>query len=388
MRSKQIYYQYLFVIVVLFSVMQSISADNWTIRPSVEAGISNNDNIYLQTSNSDSETAIQIRPDLEISRKTEASAINLNLAIDSRQYSGSSVNDSDDVMINLNINKNTELSGFSLGSRFSRFSSLTSEVEDSGQLDSGQERDIFSVNPGYRYIINQKQSVRVGYSYSNVDYDAGTGSLVGYTNQGIDGTYTHQLSQKNTVDLTLNVYSYETDNNQIQADTVSFFVGTNYIFTETLSGRLSVGNRVTENTIGNVNFDSDGLVVNLNLTKKQAKTTYVFDVSRSISPSGAGQLNESDTLGLTLNHRFTKTISLAFNVKHIQNKSVLGFGSETDREYTSVSPALIWRFSEKMNINFAYRYAMQKYDSDTLDAESNLYRINVEYLWDPKQFLK
>jgi len=363
-------------------------AEQWYVKPSISAGVTSSDNLRLNTANEISETGYTISPSVEIGTKSEISSITLGVSGSSTRYSGGGINDSDNLRINLGMNRKSERSQMGLNLSFAQLSALTSEQEDSGLLVPGRESDRVTVRPSFSYSLSQKQSVQFSLGHSSLDYDSGAASLVGYTNNDVSGTYSYQASPKNTYTFSVTGSSYESDNSVTESDSVGLSIGVNHSFSETINGSANIGGRKTENTTSGIETDNTGTTFNLSLNKKSIKTTYSASLSRSVSPSSVGQVNESDRFGLSLTHQYSKKISMGLNLNHIQNKSALNAVTATDRKYSSLSPSLNWRLTEKMNLNFVYQYSKQKFDSATSEADSNVFKINFRYLWNPIQINK
>jgi len=388
---KQQYVTATRVTIVTLSVLflsNSLLAAQKYIRPSVSAGLSYNDNIRLSSTNKDSEFSFNLRPSVAFGVKSEVSSITLNLVGDSRRYAGGSNNDSNDISLNLSANKRTERASFGLGVNFSRRSALTAEQDDSGLLVPDTESDRLSISPSFTYTLSQRQSISLGYSKDKIDYNSGAGSLVGYSNQAFNGSYNFQSSAKNSYSISLSSSEYETEDSLTETESINLSVGIQHKFTETLSGSANIGSRDTDSTTSGVKSNNKGTTYSFGLTKKLTKTVYQANMSRALSPSSAGVVNESDRFSLSLNHKLSKKMQLGLNLSFIKNRSTLETLNSTDREFKKLSPSLMWQLSEKMNVSFIYEYSTQKFESAGDDANANVFRVNFQYSWNPTDVLQ
>jgi len=124
-----------------------------------------------------------------------------------------------------------------------------------------------------------------------------------------------------------------------------------------------------------------GALFYASLEKDLERTSFAGTLSKIVSPSGSGQLNESDRLMVKMRRELTALMDFSLEVNGIRNKSGTGGVSSTDRKYYSILPALHWRLSRWWRVAASYRYIRQKYDNSATAAESNRAMVSVAYTW-------
>lgn len=402
---------------------QSVFSSEWSIEPSVSAGVIHDDNIQLKTTGVDSVSGMTLQPKMTLGRRTEISDIAVSGHVKASRYDKNAY-DYNEIMLDLASSfKNSERSTLGLDANFSRQPTHVTEEDDSGRIETDRDRDTMTLSPSWDYQLSQSSLLQVAYNATDVDYSGST-SLIDYRYQTLSGTYLIRQSEKNQFSLSLNAsryrpadgvltatdYVYDPFGNKIpglltyvsvpatnQTDSYGFYIGASRDFSETLKGSLSVGLSKSENAqmynstafeiseLGqpasvNTVINSTLTTVNASLSKEFELTTLTASFSNSNKPSSNGVLNESTELGVNIKRKITPKLQGVFDLKATSSKNELLSGT-LDRKYYSTSLQAHWQLTKWWRMIADYRYRYQKYDTATDSADSNRFMVSLRYTW-------
>lgn len=400
---------------------QAVFSSEWSMEPSISAGVIHDDNIRLETTGGDSVSGMTLRPEMKLSRRTETSDIAVSGQVNASRYDKDAY-DYNELMLDLSSSfKHSERSTFGLDAGFSRQPTHTTEEEDSGRIEVDRDRETMTLNPSWDYQLSQSSQLQVAYSATDVDYSGST-SLIDYRYQTLSGTYLIRQSEKNQFSFSLNASRYRPADGVLGAidyvldpfgnrigltnvivpatnktDSYGFYIGASRDFSETLKGSLSVGLSESENTqlynstqfqrdeygdpaVVNTVINSTLTTVNASLSKEFELTTLTANFSNSNKPSSNGVLNESTELGINIKRKLTPKLQGVFDLKAIRSKNELLNGN-LDRDYYSTSLQAHWQLTKWWRMIADYRYRYQKYDTATDSADSNKFMVSLRYTW-------
>lgn len=199
---------------------------------------------------------------------------------------------------------------------------------------------------------------------------------------GWQRTWTERL----TAGLALTYATYKSEGiQQSEYDTYNLAITSSYLLTEKWSISGQLGYRTLENEITPVlgpklSDKSSGSLFNLSTKYTGEINSLSFSLSRSLAPSGEGNVNEQDRVSLTWDRKVSEKLSFNINTTYQESQTVDRFNT-TDREYFQFSPGMSWKLQEDLNLRFGYQYREQK-SSDRGDADGNMVFITVGYDWD------
>lgn len=373
------------LLMALGAYFGQVRAAEWVADPSVKMSAIYNDNILLRATNTESSAGLFVQPKLGLSRKTEISEVSIKGDLDTRRYSSNTQNDSDNARISLSSFYKTELSKWAVTATVEQYSVIASEEEDTGLLFSNRDRDLYSLSPSWTYSLAADQKIQLTYSFTELDYDGNVASLRDYRYQNVSGAWIWSMNERDKLTLLLNAYDYETLDSltSVKTDGTGLRGGIDHNFTETMAGSLHVGLSSSTNNIGGVKRGTDNPYILAELSNKTELSKYSIRLKTSLSPSGAGQVNQSDRLDFRLSHRWSEKATPYLNISGIRNKINSG-ASITDRKYYNVQPGLSWKLTKQWDLSGSYRYVRQKYDSASGTADSSQFFISLIYKWLPR----
>ena len=172
---------------------------------------------------------------------------------------------------------------------------------------------------------------------------------------------------------------------QSEYDTYNVSVTSSYLLSEkwTISGQFgyrSLENEITPIVGPTVTDKSTGTLFDLASKYTGEINNVALSISRSLTPSGEGNVNERDRVSLTWDRKLSEVLTFNIMTAYQESQSVDQF-TTTDREYFEFAPSMTWKLQEQLNLRFGYQYRERKsLDSGAID--SNMVFLTVGYDWD------
>ncbi|MEO0421331.1 MAG: hypothetical protein AAF184_03280 [Pseudomonadota bacterium] len=312
---------------------------------------------------------------------------------------------------------------FSITGTLERGSTLTNGLVDEldGIINDNNEliatrRNSAIVRPQWAHQLTERNQVIIGGSASIVDFEDRTfpvdvgdgrifdvdaaGQLSDYRFDGADITFQRALSQRTNVFATAAVSRFRADERVLltglsitEEETSNFSrqlqLGVTHAFSPTVSGTFRAGGRIvdSETDITDLLFetptqtledDSSGGVFDAELNWTPERMQVSLLASRTIAPSGIGQLLEQDRVSLLIVRELRPGLTARLRAGYIERSRVAG-GVPFDREVVRVDPTLRWRFREHWAVAAGARYASVR---DANGDERDGVRLFVNLIYD------
>ncbi|MBK1647121.1 hypothetical protein [Rhabdochromatium marinum] len=363
----------------------SASAQDWYLQSQASLDSFYDDNVRLTSIDAQSSMGAIVRAETKFGRRTEAEEIAINSGISSRRYTGVSELDRTDGFLGLNAAYQLERSRFDLDMRIDYDSTLTSEVETSGFVQTNKRRTRISAAPSWTYSLSNRASLAFGTRYTDVSYeDVGLIPLYNYqmTSSNLNGTYL--WSERMQLFSRLTFDHYEADEVGTSSDTIGLLAGGAYAISERLSLTAMLGPRFatveTPTPFGSSeNQDSTGMLVDISIEQRFNVGKLGLSGSQALLPSSSGDLVSTTSAGLALDYPFDSRWSLLLNANAYRNRNPGGEEDINDRDYVAVEPRLRHKLGDWWALDLGYRARYQKYTEQQESALSNAVFLNLDY---------
>ncbi|HFD80743.1 MAG TPA: hypothetical protein ENK05_10190 [Gammaproteobacteria bacterium] len=391
----------LIVSLLTMSPAPAIHAAQWAIDSGISLFGGYDDNVRLRRHNTESSARARISPSTTFSVATPRSGSSGTVRIDVDRYESDSNLNTEMFYVTNNSFYNMERSRAALGLRFVKDTTLNSQLEDTGVVLQRKNRKSYIASPTWRYNLNQRTSLDLGYSFTFVDYSASeeTG-LVDYQSNNFQVSLGRILNQRSTGSVTV---GFTTTGNDVNTDsTYAYFQGGgSYEFSETLNASAFAGVRRTETKfkerifvgfdpndnplfepVGETISNSDwGGTFSASLNKKFLRGDTGLTASRNISNSTSGILINVTRVTLKNTYRFSERLSSGLTLQYYHSKSSNAAATNLNRDYYTVNPSLTWRFTRAWRLSASYRYRVQTYDEGGGNATQNVAYLTLHYQW-------
>ncbi len=367
------------------SVAEDVHADGWFVEPSAKISADHNDNIRLSTQSPESVTGAVVNAGVAVSRESETTKFVAKPSVQFQRYSSESDLDRDYQFLDLSATHKMERSELGLAVDYRHDSTLVSEVEGSGIVLKGVGRRYHNVAPSFAYQLTERSTVGVSVGMARADYEqTGLNGLVDYDYDTMSARYTYRLTELDDVSATVYRSAYEARDRDTQVDSTGVQLGWQHRFAEDITGTAMLGNYNTDYkflVFGIIPFEESksGMIADLGLKARLERGELAANVARNLVPSALGDVQQQDSLRLSLAHSFSERLQGTFGATAIRTEQLSSNLASSDRDYRNFSASIAWRWLPEWWISGGYNYTWQKYDSQTRDASSSAVNVGVEY---------
>lgn len=313
--------------------------------------------------------------------QTPRLGITANLKSDFRRFAGPGKTD------NLNsFNQNASLglvkrgltSQFSLASNFSRQNTAFSELDDTDITNQDTDRLTFSLNSGWTYSVNSRNSLTLSGSATRVDFTKSSTALSPFTNLGAQAQWTHNLSVLTSVNSSLGWSFFKADDLAARkSNTLSLSMG----LSTRLSPRLSIsaggGGNLTQTKrnlvalgaiVGRTSDTTLGFQANVAMEYALRNTRLSASLQQSLQPSADGRLNLVSSLGFNISHDINQFSAFTLATSATRRKANGSSSSGSNNQF-SVAPTYTYKLARDWNASIGYSFALRT--ESGLTAKSN-----------------
>lgn len=368
-------------------------AAEWGITPSVNAQVFYDDNILLGTQNKIGTSGSVINAALALSRKLENTSLTFTDRIAVRHYGNYDTPDTNDNYMNLGYGYTAEQYSVSLNGGYSRESTITSELDDTGRVQVVRKVNQTTLAPAFNYQVSPHSSLSVSLSRQDKNYEAAITEFSDYTVDMINVNYSYTVSESTKLQAVLTRSKVDTPDGAFGfigvstlSQTNNYQLGLEYQLAEDMNISALYGKRDTRQDI-EINGSlfttetSQGSVYNIAATKTLTRGTLKLQATRDYSPSGNGVVYETDNVNLNAQYMLKQRHGLSLDIAYLDRQPSSTSFASVGRKYYRIQPGYYWNMSENWVFSTYYRYSKQKYDDNTVAAESNMISINLAYSW-------
>lgn len=403
-----------------FLLMLSLpgQAAEWSVEPAIFMSTSYNDNIRLDNNSADAVLESAVTPTVKFGVAKINQGLFGKAYASVRRFSGgtgrnsSSVLDREDYRFDTNAYHRTLRNTYSGILRFSRDSTLDSQLDQTGEVISSRAtRSSIGLGPSWTGTLSEQTLLNLGYNFTTVSYPDGTGiqRLIEYDTDQFSASLTHQYTPRIRGTLSASYSSYQPDTNR-NSDTINLQAGIAQTFSETLSTSWLAGYReTTSDTLIATGFcvgadpgakfpgckggtpvqtgtadDEDvntGSVFSANITKLLRKGSLRANLSRSSNPSSRGGLLDTTRLMLTGTYRFSQRLNASLLLKYSKAETIstgTANSSVTDTTLYTIRPKLNWQWRKKVQLSAGYQYITRE-DKNGDRASGNAVTFTLRY---------
>ncbi len=373
-----------------------LAAAEWSVEPAVTLGLGVDDNPALTTGPSDTSSFIFLSPRINWSKKTEISAVNLEMLLNATRYSGNQAEDTDSQILSLSsFLQTTERTKWGLNGSLQRdtlFETIqttpgTGDLRDTdvALVEQKVRRVRLAARPSWNYALSERSSLGLSYGITDVSYSNTLGTdLVDYKDHFLSAIYSRRITGQDDLNLVVNRFAYRPAEKGTKSDTTQLLVGVSHAYSETSRGRFLVGSGKTTETTTTGTGDTSSFVLEAGMVQRAELTTFDGVISRDVQSSGIGRSVMSNQLRMYLARKISPMLSFVLRANVLRNKVLEGSDPDIDRRYYELIPALSWQWRPEWAFGAEYRYRSQKFDANPETAKSNAMFVSATYTW-PRQ---
>lgn len=359
-------------------------AEGWFWQNNARVFTEQNDNIHLSTTNVVDAANIGVSAQSSISLESETSRAAITPSVSYRQYSSDQDLDHGSAGLDLDLVKVYERTQVGMTGGYTRNTTLTSELEDSGRLQTKIDRNNIKLQPFVRYKITPLSGIKLGMSYHLADYvDGEAKGYYDYDQQQVNLAYELDMTRRDLLTATLFASQYSADALNNDTQTTGLELGWQHRFSENTDSIVSAGGYQldSEFTSGGTVFEdsSNGALFQVTLNHKSPLNRFTVGGSSRLEPSSLGIVRRNHRFDASVTHLFTERVSASLGAVALRVDSTDDRYSGDDRDYHALDTSVAWNLDALWRLRAGYRYAKQQYDNDNDAADSNRVSISVEY---------
>jgi hypothetical protein len=381
----------LFVSIVFYGILLSLplaKAAEWTVEGSINQAIVFNDNVRM-TEAAKGSFSYRLRPEIQFSRRTETSGVTAKINYGLQRYLSIKELNQNSQQYKLSSFYSTPRSYWGLNMLFSIAPARNTAEQDSGDFASDAEKTTRSIAPSYTYQLTELDSLSISPSYSDTTYSSA--QFNNSQNLAINLAWNRQWTERysNSLSFFYSIYDSTGSQGVLSRDTNINNQGLNlsssYQWSENLQHSSTIGIRMTDskNTFANRIENHQGLGFLTDTTIRYQGENYWVNVkiSRALTPSSQGQLNEQNRLSLTTNYDITAHLSADALVSYQTSESASSqLNTNSSRENILYQSAINWKMARDWSLSASYGYRQQN-KGDEPTTHSNSLMLLINYHW-------
>lgn len=411
---------------------QLASAAEVSLESEVRVTTQYDDNARLLSKDTRSAYGGSVRPKIKANIMEAHWDVAATVDLRFNKYDQSSL-DSNDQFIYLDMNRRTENHSFGLTADIIRDSTLTSEVDTSGRVESAERRESYTLSPSWIYFISPNNQLQSGVSFNTVDYKEDE-QFTPYDYTTIYSAMNHRATEKLSLIGQVGYNNYKPDDrgpfdvgdpypfeisygNETKSYTMQ--LGADYNFTEKITLGVLLGSTYTDATYDiqerpveipgtGVNADcnlykefaldpafipgvctledysSTSLTGEISLSREGERSDFEISYDVSDQPTSQGYVTRAQRLNFEWNYQITEAADIRLDMIAGKNKAVDTSVSDIDpensnREFVTLVATYNYHFLESWWLNINGRLRWQDRETAVDDATGHGVRVGLTY---------
>ncbi len=371
------------LILIVVCIPLDSGAAEWLSQPRVSLITEYNDNKRLTEDAHDNVLGTQLDITGKMGMQTEKTEINIVPRAIFSKYSGEKNLDSNDYFLDFSSLLITEKTYWRFNVNYVRDTSLVSELEDTGRVQTRKTREKIMLIPSLIYEFSDRTNLKTTFNFLQVGYmDAGIIGLVDYNYKTTDIAVVTETGDKGELSVSLNVSQFEAADVSNQSDHVSLSAMYRRSLTDSMESEVLFG--VRESDFNSKQYgDKNGILFRLGINKEYEQTTWKVELSRMINPAGSGSMVERDRVSANVSRSMTDKLKSSIRVSLLKQKNLANEGRR--RRYSQFDVGLHWQVTDYWSMRGGYRYRYNG-SSEMLNAvDSNA--LVFEFIYFPPEKL-
>jgi len=363
-----------------------LQAAEWSLSGTVDPSLEYDDNVFMRDTDKLGDYHATMRPTLKIMHKLENTETSLSTGYVLDRYDALSELDTDNPFVSINTQYNTQRSQWGLDVSYAESTSRDDAADDTGDFETNSISTTESISPSFSYQLTERDTLLVNASYSTQEYS--TADFSNSRNRQLSTSWQHQFTERFNGGVSLSFGNNKSNSltSFTDDDTYNISLTTDYDLSEVwgINGSVGVRQLDSERTDGfgvTEKNKSSGSSLDLTISYVKNQDTVDVSLSRSVSPSSSGEVNEQDKISANWSRNLTENLSAGINASFQTTRSADGADND-ERENVSVSPSLNWTFSPDASLALSYKYRQQKESDAGTNASSNAIMLTLNYNWD------
>jgi len=369
----------------LFS-LPVLQAAEWSLSGTANPSLEYDDNVFMRDSDKLGDYHARVKPTLKVMHQRENTETSVSAGYVLDRYDALSELDTENPFISVNTQYNSIRSQWGLDINYAESTSRDDAADDTGDFETNSISTTESISPSFSYQLTERDALSVNASYSTREYS--TTDFSNSRNRRLSTSWQHQFTERFNGGVSLSFSNNKSNDltSLTDDDTYNLSLTTNYNLSEIWAVNGSIGIRQldserTDNSGVTEETEDTGSSLDLTISYKKNQDTANVTLSRSVSPSSTGEVNEQDKISASWSRDLTENVSTQISASFQTTNSADGADND-ERENISFSPSVNWKFSPDASLGLSYKYRQQKESDASTNASSNAIMLTLNYNWD------
>jgi len=352
-----------------------------TLNPSLEY----DDNIFMREDKLGDYHA-SATPTLLVSRELENTALLLSAGYVLDRYEAARQLNTDNPFWQFSSQYQTERSQWGLDLSYAESTSRNDAADDTGDFETNAIVTSQSISPSYSFQLSERDSLSLNAAYSKRDYS--TADFSDNETRSLSSSWQHQFTERFNGGVSVSASNTESTGQLLTTDDDTYNVSltSNYELSEIWSMGGSVGLRQLQSEQTDLfgattKSKSNGQSLDLNVSYNGDIDSFKIGLSRSISPSSTGEVNEVDKFNISLSRQLSETLTASLSASYQVTTSASDESSDK-RKNTQLSPSINWQFAAESSLSLSYNYRQQEESALNTNVNSNSIMLTLNYDWE------
>jgi len=378
-------YRVTVISVLSLLVIPNGNAAEWSLTSSLISSLEYDDNIFMREDKKGDYHA-SVAPALVVSRKQDDSTLSLRAGYVLDRYEASNNLDADNLFWRLNSQYQTERSQWQLGLRYAENTTRNEAADDTGDFETNAIVTRKSIEPSYSVELSDQDSLSLSASYSERGYS--TEEFSDRKTTSLSSSWRRQFTERFNGGLSVSFSNIESNGVFQVTDDQYYDVGLSgeYELSEVLNingsaGLRQLNGKQVDFTGAATEGKSNGELLELNISYNEELNSVDVGLSRELSPSSTGDINEVDRVSLILSRDLSEQLTASLHASY-QVTRVASTDDSSERKNVSLSSSVNWKFSQEAELSLSYNYRQQQVTTLNTNANSNGIMLQLNYNWE------
>jgi hypothetical protein len=372
----------------LLPVTAGASNYQWTQRIKMTTEYNTNRQLVSDDERGD----LSARVDLSggLAYETETARLSARGGISTTRYKELREYDNDVLDLTLSAVKQTESSISQIDLTAIRDTSLTSEFETTGYVQTRIDREKNQFVASHNHQVTETLTAGAEYSLTDIDYDQGIGTpLVDYRYQVMQLNLSGEISEQLGWGLSGSYADFRAPDINRKSETASISTSiTYYPNSKTrLSGLLGYSLTDTDSPSSSSDDEQGTLNFALSLAREFEDFDLRVDADRLEQPTGSGHIQTVERVTAGIGREVTPRWKTRLNLGASRYSLDDPGSSDNHRHLVSLTASTGYQVTREFSINAYYRAREQWYSDDNDSAVSHAVGLELSYNWPEKNFI-
>jgi len=353
------------------------TAAEWGLTTTLPAGVEYTDNLFMESSNEQSDTILRIRPEIGIINESEKNLLRLEAGIQLERYLAVKAADRSDPFVGIYWDHFLKHSTFGVSIRDWDASTRTSELEETGRVNIFGVRRNVSIEPYWSGRLDDKNSLSLRAVFLDVSYDVplDASTYIDYRDTRVLAGWEHHIDSQKIFTLDALVFKYDGDGAGLDYSSRELTAGVNYKVDDQLGFDISAGRGLVLRETGG-SLTTWHANASINAARKNDSATLAL--SSELRPSGGGELRQINSFTLEYIKEWSSRLNLTLDAGIIRSSAAEGSGVNWNN-YFSSQPGLNYILLETLVLDGWYRYRESHYELGGDTRIENAFYIGLRY---------